>query len=201
MPINVRPIVNRNAVTTAPIQTSPQVICTSGSTLYIRANSNVITAKEITKLMIPHNAVKPGNAPDIYVPMPARTALTTKETNNKNAITRTIPNDRKRDRMKLAIPRPGLGATSQIVFNASCNWPNTPDAPINSVIIPTVVANTPPSVLSALVIIVSMAVAPSCPTNPWICPTICPLAASSPKKIAATEMAITNNGAREKIVK
>src|SRR5262249_4436456 len=67
-----------------------------------------------------------------------------RETRSRKPVPNTIVKDRKRSRIMPRIPRPGLGATFQTVFKASCNCPNTPEAPKSSVAIPRMVAVMPP---------------------------------------------------------
>src|SRR6516164_329965 len=57
------------------------------------------------------------------------TAEAVSDTRSKKHTPATIAKDRKRARRKLAKLLPGLGLTPQIVFNASCGWPNTLPAP------------------------------------------------------------------------
>ena len=90
------------------------------------ANNSVMTRKAATWFTICQT--KPGNSALIEEPTADRPALKRSDTNSKKAVPKTIDKERKRSLIKPQIPRPGLGATCQTVFSASCNCPKTPAA-------------------------------------------------------------------------
>src|SRR6478736_844306 len=116
---------------------SRQWMRTSGKVLNISANNAVTTPSEIRKFNTCQTKAPPGNVCSKNCPTQVSAALTTSETSNKNATPTTSVNEKKRSLTMPQTPRPGLGATSQTVFNAPCSSPNTPDAPNSSTTTPT----------------------------------------------------------------
>src|SRR4051794_16975264 len=118
-------------------------MCTSGKVLNISANRAVTTPTEMPKFNTCQTTAPPGNVCSKNAPTQVSAALTTSETNNKNATPTTNVNEKKRSLMMPQMPRPGLGATSQTVFSAACSSPNTPDAPNSRTTTPTAILKTP----------------------------------------------------------
>ena len=125
-----------------------------------------------------------------------------RETNKRKQIPNTIANDRNRFRKKLSTAaRPGLGLTSQIVSNASCNWANTPEAAKSSTMTLRIVARrlgcpSRPGESST----VRTASAPTFPTRSANSPMISRVAASRPKIAPAIGKISTTIGARARTV-
>ena len=115
------PTVNSAAVTTAPIQTSLQAILTSGNSLKIIANSSVITTNDTAMFAACASHWTASGSRSATTPTEAIAAVNSRETSSRNATPMTIANERNRSLMKPTTPRPLLGFTSQMVFNASCN--------------------------------------------------------------------------------
>jgi len=108
-------------------------------------------------------------------------------------------NDRKRWAINVHMVRKLLlcsGAlTFQIVFSASCNSPNMPDAPSSSVAIPKIVASMPCVFCSpAVAIMPSSACAPSRPKSPTISCAMRPCAASFPNTAPAAANTSSSSG-------
>ena len=143
------------------------------------------------------SAAGTGSRPPKDPPRALSTELRMSETSSRKPIPKTMESDRKRSLMKPQIPRPGFGSTSQIVFIESCNWPKTPDAATSRVTTPTTLARIPSAGFWALASISLTASAPSLPTSSRICVSSCPDAASSPKTMPATAMAMISSGASE----
>lgn len=86
-------------------------------------------------------------------------------------------------------------STRPMRLSAARKCANTPLAPTSSV--PTAMRPASPLLSSrqADAIMLSMPLAASRPTRPSISPTICPRAASTPKTVPASAMAMTSRGA------
>src|ERR1044071_9257129 len=88
----------------------------------------VMIPNEMTKLTICQTTVPPGSMSPMKFPTAERPALKTSDTSRMKAIPSTIVIERNRRLMVARIPAFGSGWTSQMVFRASCNWPNRLDA-------------------------------------------------------------------------
>src|SRR5207237_10027911 len=91
--------------------------------------------------------------------------LSTRDTSNKQPITRTTERLRRRDFRRCHTPRPPLAGAFQITFRADCNSLNTAVEPMINVPNPTTVAKIPVRVLLALLSIACTAPALSGPTR------------------------------------
>src|SRR6478735_2515593 len=118
MPSPNLPRVKSAAVTAAPTQTSRHWMRTSGKVLKISANKAVTTANEMQKFSTCQTTAPPGSDCAKNCPTQVSAALTTSETSSKNATPTTKVKEKKRSLTMPQMPRPGLGATSQTVFNA-----------------------------------------------------------------------------------
>src|SRR6187431_2183333 len=143
MPSPNLPSVKSAAVTAAPTQTSRQCTCTSGNVLNMSANSAVTTASEMLKLSTCQTTAPPGKDCSKTCPSQVSAALRISDTSSRNATPTTKVKEKKRSLTMPQMPRPGLGATSQTVFNAACSSPKTPDAPNSNTTEPTAILNTP----------------------------------------------------------
>jgi len=142
----------------------------------------------------------PGRDSLRYFPAAESPAVTSSEASRMNAITPTIPKDSRRRRSVAVQGAPGAGLTFQIALSDSCSWPNTPEAPMSSVITPITVATNPAwGRLAAPWTIAMIACEPPLPATPEIASRISrpPL---SPKNRPARPIEITSSGAIENTV-
>jgi len=113
------PSVNNSAVAAAPNHTSPQLNCTSGSSLKISANSSVTNPSEMRKLIACHSRPAWHGARRQPFGQRRKAALITKDTKSRKPTPKTTENDRNRSRIMFASVRPGFGVTRQMVLRAS----------------------------------------------------------------------------------
>jgi|SRR5438034_8667317 len=95
-PIKNFPMVNRSAVTTAPIQTSRHAMPASGSSLNIMANSVVMTPNDNAKFSICNTDSGAGNIPSNTFPAAANAVLSSNDTIRRNPMPRIITTDKNR---------------------------------------------------------------------------------------------------------
>ena len=191
------PATNSAAVSTAPNRTSLHSRCASGSSLKIAANSAATTTNANAALSIVQTAAGTGRMLEIVSTVACSTVVRISDVSSMNPVPSTIENERKRSRSTVLSTRPGFGITPHTVFSASCNWPNTPPAPMSSTTSPVSVARMLSDgfrVRITMSCTASAAFAPMVVRSWW---ASSPLAASSPKTAPAIEMAIRISGASE----